>query len=207
MLLWLGSLVGVFPTGAPLPPPPFTDLVDDVPGAGVLFLLLLFGIAWVLARRLLAPTAPPASEERLAGLVAALGLVGAVALVLALTAPYALIFVLPSLYAWLVLPLEGRMWQRLALFAVGLAGPALACMSLARQLALPLLDVPLYLASLATVGYLAPTSVVLTLLWAAAAAQVGALSAGRYAPHAGRPEGRGRRRAAVLVRPRGSRRA
>jgi len=184
LLLWLGGLVGILPTGAPLPPPPFTEIVDDVPLSGVLLLAIVLGMIWAVARGRLAPQTHPAAEERLAGHVAALGLVGAVALVLALTAPYALVFVLPSLYAWLWIPLEGRTWKRAALFALGLAGPVLVLGSLASQLPLPLLDVPVYLASLVTVGYIAPTSVVLVLLWGAAAAQVAALSFGRYAPYA-----------------------
>ena len=128
---------------------------------------------------------PPSPEERLAGLATALGALGLVALALALWKPYALVFVLPSLYAWLWLPLEGRLWRRVVLFGFGLTGPVLAVLVLANQLGLSVVGAVLYLVGLTTVGYVPLGAALLVLAWFAAAAQVAALAFGRYAPYAG----------------------
>jgi hypothetical protein len=136
----------------------------------------------------LAPTSPPTAGERLAGLAVALGAVGAVAIALALTKPYALVFVLPSLYAWLWLQLERRLWHRALLFVLGLAGPVVALFVLGHELGVSILGAALYAVGLATVGYLSLGSAHVFLVWAAAAAQVGALALGRYAPYAGGAE-------------------
>ena len=144
-----------------------------------------FAIVWLLGRRRLVPFAAPSPEERLAGLATALGALGLVALALALWKPYALVFVLPSLYAWLWLPLEGRLWQRMVLFGLGLAGPAFALLVLGNQLAVSVIGAALYLVGLTTVGYVSLGAALLVLAWFAAAAQVAALAFGRYAPYAG----------------------
>jgi hypothetical protein len=117
-----------------------------------------------------------------------LALLVIVAVVLALAKPYALVFVLPSLYAWLWLPLEGRTWQRAAAFAVGLAGPLAGVLLLARELGTSPFEATRYVIGLATVGYVPVASVVAALVWLAVAAQVGALAFGRYAPYAGGAE-------------------
>jgi hypothetical protein len=127
------------------------------------------------------PTAP---EERLAGLAVALATTGLVAVVLAVAKPYALVFVLPSLYAWLWLPIERRFWQRLVLFTVGLVGPLAALFILGRELGISIVGAALYTVGLATVGYVSLGSALLALVWLAAAAQVGAVAFGRYAPYA-----------------------
>jgi len=46
------------------------------------------------------------------------------------------------------------------------------------------LESPLYVAGLATVGYLPMGTVLLAIAWAAVAGQLGALAFGRYAPYA-----------------------
>jgi hypothetical protein len=56
---------------------------------------------------------------------------------------------------------------------------------LAHELGLGLLDAMLYAAGLVTVGYVSLGSVLLALIWAASAAQIGAVAFGRYAPYAG----------------------
>jgi hypothetical protein len=147
-----------------------------------------FAIVWLVARGRLAPTSPPTAGERLAGLAVALAVAGAVAIVLAVTKPYALVFVLPSLYAWLWLPLEHRLWRRAFLFALGLAGPVAALFVLGHELGVSIAGAALYTIGLVTVGYLPLGSALLFLVWAAAAAQVGALAFGRYAPYAGGAE-------------------
>ncbi len=187
-VVWLGALFGVFPTGAPLPLSPLTDVLESPAIGGLLLLGCAFIVVWLAVRRRLAVTARPTAGERLAGLAVALGAVGAVAIALALTRPYALVFVLPALYAWLWLPLERRFWHRVVLFVVGLAGPVAALAILGHELGVSVFGAALYTIGLATVGYLSLWPAFLFLVWAAAAAQVGALALGRYAPYAGGAE-------------------
>jgi len=184
LLVWFGSLTQVFPTGVALPLPPYTPLVADVPAAGLTLLAIAFGLGWLVGRRRLIPARPADASEELAGLAAALVGLGVLALALALAKPYALVFVLPSLYAWMWLPLRGRLWQRALLFSVGLAGPLLGLYLLSRQLDLNSVETPLYVVGLATVGYLSLGSVLAAIAWAAATAQLAALTFGRYAPYA-----------------------
>ena len=99
----------------------------------------------------------------------------------ALISPYGLLFVVPSLYAWLWLPQVDRRssWARDVLYGLGLTGPALAVVAIGTQLGLGL-DAPLYLVSLMTLGFIPWTTVLVLLAWAAIACQLGALAAGRY---------------------------
>ena len=87
------------------------------------------------------------------------------------------------MHAWLWLPnVRNRpISARLALFAPGLLGPVLLLGSLAVRFGLGL-DAPWYLAELTASGYVA-SAVVIALAWLAAAAQLAALAAGRYAPY------------------------
>ncbi len=188
ILVWLGALAGVFPTGAPLPLPPYGSYFASQPIFGGLLLALAFVLGWLIARRRLGSSGGATSEERLAGFSVALALLGAVAVGLTFVQPYALVFVVPSLYAWLWLPLEGRLAWRLTLYAVGLAGPIIGLALLGRQLGLTAFDAALYVIGLVTVGYVPVLSAVLGLLWAAAAVQIGALACGRYGPYAGGAE-------------------
>src|SRR5207247_2785127 len=66
LLLWLGKLVGVFPSTAPLPPPPYADSVIDLPVAGLLVLAAALALGWLVPRRRLIPVAAPSPEARLA---------------------------------------------------------------------------------------------------------------------------------------------
>jgi len=188
VLVWLGALFGVFPTGAPLPLSPLTDLLENPPVGGLLLLGCAFAIVWLIARGRLAPAASPTAGERLTGLAVALAAAGVVAVVLALTKPYALVFVLPSLYAWLWLPLERRLWHRVLLFALGLLGPVAALFILGHELGVSIVGAALYAIGLVTVGYIPLGTALLFLVWAAAAAQVAALAFGRYGPYAGGAE-------------------
>ncbi|HEX4747745.1 MAG TPA: M28 family peptidase [Gaiellaceae bacterium] len=185
LLVWLGGLAGVLPTGAPLPLPPYAEVLDDPPVFGVLALVAAIVLGWLWTRPRLVPAFPASPEERLAGFVVALGLVGLVAIGLALTQPYALAFILPSLYAWLSLPLDGRLGARVCVYALGLAGPLLGLVLLGNQLGLSPLEAALYVVGLLTVGYLPVASAVLGLGWIAAGTQLAALASGRYAPYAG----------------------
>ena len=184
VLVWIGALTDVFPTGSPLPLPPYSSLVLDTPAAGLAILLIALGLGWLAGRRRLIPETPASEDERLAGFTAALVWLGGLAVALAIVKPYALVFVLPSLYAWLWLPLRARVWQRALLFGLGLAGPLAGIVVLARELDLGLLDSLLYVVGLATVGYVSFGAVLASIVWAAAAAQMATIAFGRYAPYA-----------------------
>jgi hypothetical protein len=150
--------------------------------------LLLLGIAlvlgWVVGKRRLVPASPAVAEERLAGHAVAFAWLAFVAVLVAITRPYGLVFVLPSLYAWLWIPVRETVWTRAGLFTVGLAGPILGLVILAAQLGVSLPRAASYVLGLASVGYISRFSVLLALAWGAAAAQVGALAVGRYSSYA-----------------------
>jgi hypothetical protein len=183
--IWVAALLGVFPRGASLPLPPFAAIVVNPPLLGMLVVALAAGVSWLVVRERLVPLSPPRPDERLAGLIVALALAGCVAVGLAVIQPYALLFVLPSLYAWLWLPLEGRTASRVGLYAVGWLGPAVAIVVLANNLELSVLETARYGVGLATVGYVSVVLAFLFLVWVAVAAQVGAVALGRYGPYAG----------------------
>lgn len=187
-LLWLAGVAGILPTGAALPLPTYSSLVIEWPVAGLGLLVIALLAGWLVGRRRLTTREPVDAEERLAGYAVALAWLALVAVVIGIAKPYALVFVLPSLYSWLWLPLRNRIWTRAALFALGLLGPVVGLVVLASQLHLGLLDTALYLLGLATVGYISVGSVLLALAWATAAGQLGALAFGRYAPYAGGAE-------------------
>ncbi len=188
LLLWVAGVAGILPTGAPLPLPPYASVVIDPPLAGLGLLAIAAAGGWVLTRRKLVRIGATTPEERLAGYTVALAWLAAVAVLIGLVEPYALIFVLPSLYTWLWLPLRTHIGARVALFALGLLGPIAGLVVLGAELDLGLLDTGLYVASLATVGYVSVASVLFALAWAAAAGQLAALAIGRYAPYAGGAE-------------------
>lgn len=208
LLVGVGAVTDLFPTGDALPLPPFSGYVTDPSIAGLGVLAIVFGIAWLTGRRRLVPTGDVSVDERLAGLMVALVVLGVLALVLAVAKPYALVFVLPSLYAWLWIRPGGALWARAALFAAGLAGPLAALVLVGQELEIPLAKVPLYAIGLVTVGYVSVGSFLLAILWLTAAAQVGAVALGRYGPYAGGreppPPGVLRRALARTARPRQS---
>ena len=150
--------------------------------------LALFGVVvvagWLASRTRLVGTAAPSPEGELAGLAAALTALVVIVLVLIVTNPHALLFVLPSAHAWLWLAqTRGRRGPVRAVFTVaGFAGPLLVVGSIALRFGLGL-DAPWYLAELTAVGYVSAATLVLVLAWAAVAAQVVAVAAGRYAPY------------------------
>ena len=127
---------------------------------------------------------PVAASEQLAGHAAALLALGVVALVVVATNAYALIFLLPSLHAWLWLPQLGDRspWLRAGLLAAGLVGPLILLSEFALRFGIGV-DAPWYLTALVSVGYVEPIVVVVVLGWVAVAAQLTALTAGRYAPY------------------------
>lgn len=188
LLVWLGALTGIFPTGAALPLPPTSSSVTDWPGAALALLGVALALGWLVGRRRLVPSAAPSAEERLAGYTVALAWLGIAAVVVAIVHPYALVFVLPSLYAWLWLPLQSRGWVRAVVYCVGLVGPILGVVVLAHELALSVGSGALYVVGLVTVGYVPLGTVLLAVAWLGAAGQLAALAFGRYAPYAGGAE-------------------
>jgi Peptidase family M28 len=154
------------------------------PGSGLIALVLLTGVGWIVARSRLLPRRPIRPEERLAGHSGALLALGVVGLLLAATNPFALVFLLPSLHAWLWLPQVQirHPGLRAAVLLAGFAGPAYLVWSFATHYGLGW-DAPWYVAKLFAVGYAPLPLLVVGLGWLAAAGQLAALAAGRYAPY------------------------
>ncbi len=185
-LFWLLGLLGSWPDGVDRPLSPAGEAVGDVPVAALGMLAAGAAAAWFAARERLLPRRSVSTEEALAGSTAALLGLGVLALVTIAINPYALLFLLPSLHAWIWLPQLGdaRLAVRLGVWFAGLAGPALLVASYAARYEFGL-EAPWYLASLVGVGYVDVTLVFLFLAWTAAAAQLAAVAARRYAPYPG----------------------
>jgi hypothetical protein len=194
--LWIGALFGLFalfgafPDGASVPPDPASSAGGDWPGITLLVFVAIAAASWLIVRRRLAPTRPATAEEELAGQAAALLVLGLVALLVMATNVYALILFLPSMHAWLWLPqVRGRpAVVRGLVFAAGLLGPVLMLALFAKRFQLGF-DAPWYLAELTAIGYVPIVAVVLALAWIAVAAQLLAVTGGRYAAYPGAAEG------------------
>lgn len=193
--LWVGALFALFAlagvweaTEGGVPPPGLAG-AGDWPVLGVAGLAALAALGWLVARERILPRRPVLAEEELAGATAALLALGVVSLVVAAVNPFALVFVVFSLHAWLWLPQvrNERAWVRAAVFVAGLIGPALLVGSFATRLGLGL-DAPWYLAQLAADGRISIALLVAFLAWLAAGGQLAAVAAGRYAPYAGAGE-------------------
>jgi hypothetical protein len=106
------------------------------------------------------------------------------ALLTAASNPFALVFILPSLHAWLWLPqIRGRSpVAHLGLLIAGCAGPLILVLSFGVRFKLGL-DAPWYLAELVALGYVPLPAVAIFLAWLAVAAQLTALELRRYAPY------------------------
>jgi hypothetical protein len=185
--LWCGGLfvlfglLGVWPRGAARPP----SLAHvNWPAGGLIALAILAGLGWLVARDRLLPRRRVTAEEELAGHAGALLALGVVGLLTVATNPFALVFVLPSLHAWLWLPQIGDrpLPTRVAVVLAGFAGPALLLWSFAERYGLGF-DAPWYVAWLYSLGYAPLPGLLVVLAWAAAAAQLLALTARRYAPY------------------------
>jgi hypothetical protein len=178
------TLLGAWPEGEPRPLALETDAAGRWPVVGLVTLGVLGLAGWFVARERLLPRRAITAGEELAGYTVALLVLGVVALVVIATNAFALLFVLPSLHAWLWLPQlrDRRPVLRAAVLAAGLSGPLLLLGSFAVRFGLGL-DAPWYLAALVAIGYVDPASVAIFLTWLAAAAQLAALTAHRYAPY------------------------
>ena len=188
--LWLLLLVvaaaatfaGALPREPRLPPPPDEPPVDSWPVAAIAVGVLLVLGLWLRGRtRLARHTVPEPETELAAYAVAYVALVGLAAGV-ALVSPFGLVFVLPSLYAWLALPQLRRApaWVTDVALGLGFLGPALALVVLAEQLDLGA-RAPLYALSLMTTGVVPWASTLLLAGWAGVAGFVAAIASGRYA--------------------------
>jgi hypothetical protein len=176
--------LGAWPHGARRPPNPATAAAGNWSVLALCLLGLVALAAWVVARHRLVPRRSVGSDERLAGETAALLGLCIVSLLVLATNPYALLFLLPALHAWLWLPQvrSGRPPARAIFFAVGLIGPLLVVGSFAFRFGLGF-DAPWYLLELVSLGYVRLPAVAITLAAAACAAQLATVAAGRYAPY------------------------
>ena len=182
-LVFVAALLGAFPSGEARPLPPDPSLYTPSPVVlGILGVLLFVG--WLVVRERLLPRRPARPEETLAGHTVALLGLGLIALLVVATNPFSLVYLLPSLYAWLWLPQAHASGQlaRAGLLVVGFAGPLLLLASFSTRLGLGL-ETPWYLLSLVSVGYVPWIAVALAFAWLAVAAQLTTLAVGRYAPY------------------------
>jgi len=184
ILFELFALIGVWPGSPAVPLPPDSTPGTNWPVIGLLALAVLTGLGWLVARPRLVPRGPVSATEELAGTTAALLALAVVALLVVATNPFALIFLLPSLHAWLWLPhVRPRpIWTRLAVLVAGFVGPLLLVGSFAVRYQLGL-DTPWYLAELVATGYVRLPALAIAVGWLAAAGQMTALTVGRYAPY------------------------
>ena len=184
LLFELFSLVGIWETGAATPLAPELSPGTDWPVTGLALYLSVLGATWLLARDRLMPRRPLGDAEALAGQIAALLVLAVLSLLLVAMNPYSVLFVLPSLHAWIWLPQLRRrpLALQFAVLAAGLGGPLLLVGSFAARLDLGF-DAPWYLAQLAAIGYVPFASLLVICAWCAVAAQLAAIVAGRYAPY------------------------
>ncbi|MGI8974494.1 MAG: M28 family peptidase [Gaiella sp.] len=181
-IVFVLALGGALPIGGK-PPPPDEPPVDAWPLGAVIAAIAVGLLAWLRERALLLPRRRATEDEELAGFCVTFVALSGVAVATVVVNPYGLVFLLPSLYAWLWLPHLRRTRGGPAdlLFGAGLVGPVLALVVLHEQLDLGA-RAPLYLLGLLTSGVISwPTALVLA-AWAACAAQIAALAARRYAP-------------------------
>jgi hypothetical protein len=184
LVLLAGAQVGLFPLAEPGRP-----LAPDAPGVepdAVRLALVgaVLGLGWLVGRERLIPRRRAAPDEALAGHCAALLALALLALLVVVTNPYALVYLLPSLYAWLWLPqVHGApALARILLFLTGLSGAVLLLVAVARPYGMGA-ETPWYVLSLLASGYVPWPFALFCVAWLAAAAQLAALAAGRYAPY------------------------
>jgi hypothetical protein len=188
--LWLGlvfalfAAVGLLPSGEDRPVGLYTEAAQDWQVAALGALLGVSALAWLIARPRLTATRSITRQEELGGHLAAMLVLAVVALVVTAVNPYSLVFLLPSLHAWLWLPQvrdRGRAVQA-AVYLLGFTGPLLLLASFAVRFGMGL-DAIWYLIALTAVGYVPVPLVAAFLAWGAAASQVGAVAVGTYAPY------------------------
>ena len=187
---WVGALfaifavLGILTRGEARPIAPDTQAAGDWAVAALFALAGLSLLGWLVARPQLVPRRSVTRPEELGGHLAAMLVLGIVALVVAAQNPFALLFVLPSVHAWLWLPHASDRGRpaALAVYALGFAGPLILLASFAFRFQMGL-DALWYVLALTSVGYVPVPLVFAFLAWGAVAAQAGALATGRYAPY------------------------
>jgi hypothetical protein len=188
--VWTGAvfaffaLVGILPGGEPRPIAPDTQIAGDWPVAALFALAGLSLLGWFVARPQLTPRRTVTRPEELGGHLAAMLGLGIVALVVAAQNPFTLLFVLPSLHAWLWVPHasdRGRPYA-LAVYAIGFLGPFILLASFAFRFGMGL-DSLWYVLALTSVGFVPVPLLAALLGWGAVAAQTGAVALGRYMPY------------------------
>ena len=189
-LLLAAAVLGLFPDAEPRPLPPTLSEISEPPATGIVVLGICFLAGWLVSREGLLPRQVTTSEETLAGYTVALLGLSLVSLVVVALNPFALVFLLPSLYAWLWLPQAPALPARIVLLAIGFLGPASLVLSFSQRYSLGL-DAPWYLLVLVGIGYVPWLVAALALAWLAIAAQLAALAVGRYGM--GSASGRGSR--------------
>ena len=184
LLFELFALLGAWPTGSPRPISPRSDIAHDWPAGALLGLAVLVLLGWLVARDRLIPHRTVTAEEELAGHTAALLCLAALSLIVVALNPFALIFLLPPLHAWLWLPQlrAAHPLARVGVLALGFTGPLLLIGSIASRYDLGW-DSLWYLVTLRSVGYVSFVLIPLLVVWLAAAAQLSTLTTGRYAPY------------------------
>jgi len=183
-LFALFAVLGAWPHGAARPLSPDSTAAHDWRIVPLAALATLSALAWLVPRDRLLPRRELGEEDALAGYTATLLTLGVLSLVVLALNPFALVFVLPSLHAWLWLPQvrDRAAWARVAVLLAGFAGPALLLGSFALRLELGF-DALWYLLALVSVGYVTPLAVAVALAWTAGTAQLAALAVRRYAPY------------------------
>jgi hypothetical protein len=189
LAFYLFRALGAWPGGPARPPNPGSAEAGDWPAIALLAFAALALVGWLVGRQRLVPRRPVPADALLAGETVALLALGVIALLILATNPFALVFVLPALHAWLWLPQvrTGRGPARTIVFAAGLAGLVVLLLELGIRFGLGL-DAPWYLVRLAAIGYVGIPAVAIALAAGACAAQLGAATAGRYAPYPARSE-------------------
>ena len=206
LLFELFALLGVWETGADRPPAPELSPGTHWPTVGLAVYGALLAGGWLIGRDRLLPRRPVADAEGLAGQVGALLALAVLSLLVFAMNPYSVLFLLPSLHAWIWLPQlrNGHPALRAAAYVAGFGGPLLLVGALALRFDLGF-DAPWYLAQLAAVGFVPFPALLVTAAWLAVAGQLAASVSGRYAPYPAAGErprlGVGRRlvRTAVLT--------
>jgi hypothetical protein len=184
LLFELFALLGIWDTGAARPLAPERSSGTEWPVVALAVYGTLLACGWLVGRDRLLPRRPIADTEELAGQVGALLALGVLSLLVVAMNPYSVLFLLPSLHAWIWLPqLRHRPGAlRAVVLLAGYGGPLLLVGSLALRLDLGF-DAPWYLAELAAVGFVPFPALLVTSAWLAVAGQLSASVAGRYAPY------------------------
>jgi len=184
LLFELFALIGAWTTGAARPLAPELSPGTEWPVLALVVYGCLVALGWLFSRDRLIPRRPVGDGEELSGQVAALLVLAVLSLLIVAMNPYAVIFILPSLHAWIWLPQVRNRTAPIQVAALlcGFLGPLLLLGSVATRLGLGL-DAPWYLGQLAAVGYVKLPTLLVGGAWLAVAAQLTAITARRYAPY------------------------